>query len=80
MPMLSGWIGVPLWKFVHARSSRMALAGSERQGATVRPALLLPTCRCLAVLRRARFSDVIGHIADHPIHQIDALLPWRWTK
>ncbi|MGO9999524.1 MAG: transposase domain-containing protein [Acetobacteraceae bacterium] len=28
----------------------------------------------------AYLSDVLGRIADHPIHKIDALLPWLWTQ
>ena len=29
---------------------------------------------------QAYLADVLGRIADHPIHQIDALLPWCWGK
>jgi hypothetical protein len=29
---------------------------------------------------QAYLSDVLGRIADHPIHKIDDLLPWRWGK
>jgi len=28
----------------------------------------------------AYLTDVLGRIADHPIHKIDALLPWLWTQ
>jgi transposase len=28
----------------------------------------------------AYLADVLARIADHPIHKIDALLPWLWTK
>ena len=41
---------------------------------------IIETCRMNDINPRAYLSDVIGRIADHPIHQIDALLPWRWTK
>ena len=26
----------------------------------------------------AYLADVLRRIADHPIHQIGALLPWQW--
>jgi transposase len=29
---------------------------------------------------QAYLADVLERIADHPIHKIDALLPWLWTK
>ncbi len=29
---------------------------------------------------QAYLTDVLGRIADHPIHKIDALLPWLWTQ
>lgn len=28
----------------------------------------------------AYLADVLARIADHPIRQIDALLPWQWTS
>ena len=28
----------------------------------------------------AYLTDVLRRIADHPIHKIDALLPWLWTQ
>ena len=27
---------------------------------------------------KAWLADVLARIADHPLHQIDALLPWNW--
>ena len=41
---------------------------------------IIETCRMNDINPQAYLSDVIGRIADHPIRQIDALLPWRWTK
>ena len=41
---------------------------------------IIETCRMNDINPQAYLSDVIGRIADHPIHQIDALPPWRWTK
>jgi len=29
---------------------------------------------------QAHLADVFNQIADHPIRQIDTLLPWRWAK
>ncbi len=29
---------------------------------------------------QAYLTDIPGRIADHPIHKIDALLPWFWTQ
>jgi hypothetical protein len=29
---------------------------------------------------QAYLADVLERIADHPIHKIDALLPWLWTQ
>ena len=37
-------------------------------------------CRMNGVDPQAYLADVLARIADHPIHQIDELLPWRWTK
>jgi transposase len=28
----------------------------------------------------AYLADVLNRIADHPIRQIDTLLPWRWSE
>jgi hypothetical protein len=29
---------------------------------------------------QAYLADVLGRIADHPIHKIDVLLPWLWSQ
>jgi hypothetical protein len=54
-------------------------AGSDRGG---RRAALIYTIAQTAVLNdldpEAYLRDVIDRIADHPIHRIDALLPWNW--
>ena len=41
---------------------------------------ILETCRMNSTNPQAYLSDVLGRIADHPIHKIDDLLPWRWGK
>jgi transposase len=41
---------------------------------------ILETCRMNKINPQAYLSDVLGRIADHPIHKIDDLLPWRWPK
>jgi transposase len=41
---------------------------------------IIETCRMNGVDPQAYLADVLARIADHPIHRIDELLPWRWTK
>jgi transposase len=41
---------------------------------------IIETCRMTGVDPQAYLADVLARIADHPIHRIDELLPWRWTK
>jgi transposase len=41
---------------------------------------VIETCRMNSVDPQAYLADVLARIADHPIHRIDELLPWRWTK
>ena len=41
---------------------------------------ILETARMNDINPQAYLSDVLGRIADHPIHKIDDLLPWRWRK
>jgi len=40
---------------------------------------ILETAKMCDINPQAYLSDVLGRIADHPIHKIDALLPWLWT-
>jgi transposase len=39
---------------------------------------LVETCKLNGVEPEAWFTDVIERIGNHPINQIDELLPWRW--
>ncbi len=41
---------------------------------------IIETCRMNDIEPQAYLADVLARIADHPIHRIDELLPWRWTK
>jgi len=41
---------------------------------------IIEACRMNDVDPQAYLADVLARIADHPIHRIDELLPWRWTK
>ena len=39
---------------------------------------LIVTAKLAGVDSKAWLADVPARIADHPAHQIDALLPWKW--
>ena len=39
---------------------------------------LIVTCKMNDVDPQAWLADVLARIADHPIHQLDELLPWFW--
>jgi len=39
---------------------------------------IIETCKMNGVNPEAYLADVLARIADHPIHRIDELLPWRW--
>jgi transposase len=41
---------------------------------------IIETCRMNGIDPHAYLADVLARIADHPIHQIDQLLPWHWKK
>lgn len=41
---------------------------------------VLETCRMNGINPQAYLTDILGRIADHLIHKIDALLPWLWTQ
>ena len=41
---------------------------------------IVETAKMSGINPQAYLSDVLTRIADHPIHKIDNLLPWRWTK
>ncbi len=38
------------------------------------------TCRMNGINPQTYLADVLGRIAEHPINQIDTLLPWHWTQ
>ena len=40
---------------------------------------IIETAKMNAINPEAYLADILARIADHPIRQIDALLPWRWT-
>ncbi len=41
---------------------------------------LVETATMNGINPEAYLADILGRIADHPIHQIGALLPWFWTQ
>ena len=41
---------------------------------------LVETAKMNGINPQAYLTDVLERIAEHPIHQIDALLPWFWTQ
>jgi transposase len=55
-------------------------AGSERGGKSAAIAYtLIETAKLNGVDPQAWLTDVLGHIADHKINQIDELLLWRYA-
>ena len=41
---------------------------------------IIETAKMCGINPQAYLADVLSRIADHPIRQIDTLLPWRWSK
>jgi transposase len=41
---------------------------------------ILETAKMCDINPQAYLADVLDRIADHPIRQIDTLLPWHWSK
>jgi transposase len=39
---------------------------------------LIETAKLAAVDPKAWLVDVLARIADHPVQQLDTLLPWNW--
>jgi transposase len=39
---------------------------------------IIETCKLNGINPEAYLANVLGRIADHPMHQISALLPWNW--
>lgn len=53
--------------------------GSDRGGQRAAIAYsLIQTCRLNNVDPQAWLADALARIADHPVNQLDALLPWNW--
>jgi transposase len=40
---------------------------------------LIGTAKLNDVDPQAWLADVLGRIADHPVHRLDELLPWNWA-
>jgi transposase len=56
-------------------------AGSERGGQ--RAAImytLIQTCKLNSIDPQAWLADILARIADHPINDLAALLPWNWKN
>ena len=41
---------------------------------------ILETCKMNGINPQAYLTDILGRIAEHPIQQIDVLLPWFWIQ
>lgn len=41
---------------------------------------LIVTCKLNDVDPQAWLADVLARIADHPVQQLDALIPWNWKQ
>ena len=41
---------------------------------------IVESAKMCGINPQAYLADVLERIADHPIHKIDALLPWLWTQ
>jgi transposase len=56
-------------------------AGSDRGGrrAAIMYSLIV-TAKMNNVDPQAWLADVLGRIADHPVHKLEDLLPWNWNK
>ena len=55
-------------------------AGSDRGGARAAAMYsLIVTAKLNQVDPQAWLADVLARIADHPVQQLDALLPWNWA-
>ncbi len=55
-------------------------AGSDRGGerAAVMYSLIV-TAKMNDIDPQAWLADVLARIADHPVHKLDELMPWRWA-
>ena len=54
-------------------------AGSDRGGERAAAMYsLIVTCKLNDIDPQAWLADVLARIADHPVQQLDTLLPWNW--
>ena len=54
-------------------------AGSDRGGQRASTMYsLIVTAKMNDVDPQAWLADVLARIAEHPVHKLDALLPWNW--
>ena len=56
-------------------------AGSDRGGQRAAALYsLIVTAKMNDIDPQAWLADVLCHIADHPVHRLDELLPWNWKR
>ena len=53
------------------------LRGADRAAAI---ATLIMTAKLNEVDPQAWLADVLARINEHPMRELDALLPWNWTR
>ena len=55
--------------------------GSDRGGQRAAAMYsLIVTCKMNGIDPQAWLTDVLSRIAAHPVHRLDELLPWNWTR
>ena len=66
-----------------ASTAKAVPAGKVAAGPAARPELKPRQCETAKtgnINPQAYLTHILKRIADHPIHRIDALLPWLWTQ
>jgi IS66 C-terminal element len=69
-----------LWTDGHKRKNYLFCgsdAGGQRAACVY---TIVESAKMCGINPQAYLADVLERIADHPIHKIDALLPWLWTQ